>query len=113
MSEALDDRLIVGGNRLALRVLAWRAVGIQFDQPDGEELHQLARVVFIRADVARGIGFLVAEHREIHTHRRVQRHVLHQLPEIPESVAGEQVVVVGERVGTVVQRALLGDDHDL
>ena len=61
--------------------------GLSSHEPDREQLHQLARVVLVGTDVARGVGLLVAEHRQVHAHRRMQRHVLHQLAEVAEGVA--------------------------
>ncbi|MEZ5458351.1 MAG: hypothetical protein R3E65_03145 [Steroidobacteraceae bacterium] len=111
--ETLDDGLVIGRNRLAGRIEARRAVGVELDEPDREQLHQLARVVLVGAQVRARHGALVAEHRQVHTHRRMQRDVLEQHPEIAEGVAREHVVEVGGRETEVLQRPNLRDHHDL
>ena len=65
------------------------------------------------ADIERGIGLLVAEHGQVHAHRRMQRDVCDQVAEAAECIACQHVMVVRQRVRHVHQRACLRDDHDL
>ncbi len=111
--KSLDDRLIVGRQRFAGRVERPRPVGIQLDESDREELHELARVVFVGTDVTHRVRLLVAEHVEKPAHRRVQRHVLEQLAVVAKGAASEQVVVIRSRERHVHERTVLGDDQDL
>jgi hypothetical protein len=110
--EAFDDGLIESRNGLAQRVALRRAVRVELHEADGEQLHELARVVFVGADISRRVRFLIAEHREVHAHHRVQRHVLHQGAEVAECVARQRVVVVGEPERILCERDLR-HHHDL
>ena len=66
MRESLHDlRLVVGGNGLGGAVGLDAAIEVELDQTDREELHQLARIVLVRADVACGVGLLIAEHQQV------------------------------------------------
>ena len=96
MSESLDDRLVVCGDRLSRSVCLHRGVGVQLTQTDGEKLHQLTGIVLIRSNVQRGIRLLIAQHAEINAHRRMQCHDLQQVPIISECIQGKLVVVIGD-----------------
>ena len=90
----------VGGNGPALGILLRRTVQVQLLQPDGEELHHFAGVVLVRRlrELAGRVEALlvVADVRQVDAHHRVQRHVLQQLAEVAEGVAGQHVVVAGD-----------------
>jgi hypothetical protein len=111
--KALDHRLVVGRKRIAGAVHRHAAVGLQLHEPDREQLHELAGVVLIGADVARRIRPLVAEHIEVRSHRRVQGDVFDQLAELTERAAGEHVVIVRGRKRHKEQFAVLRYNHDL
>jgi hypothetical protein len=112
MGEPFDDRLVVSRQRYALRILLHTAIGVELHEPDRHQLHELAGVVLVRTDVEGVVRLLVAEHVEIEPHRRMERHVLHQLAEIAKGVAGEGVVIVRECERITIQRDL-GCHHDL
>ena len=108
-TEAGEDRgqphhigVRVGRDGLARRIQLLRAIVIQLVEADGEELHHLARVVLI--GIGGGIALVVAQHREELAHHRIQGHVLKQLPEVPECVRTEQIVVVGLAARHVLHR---------
>ncbi len=69
------------------RLLADVLLGIAVLRAEGEQLHQLARVVLVR----RAPAVLRAVQPE--EHRRVRGDVQQQLPEVPERVAAEQRVL--------------------
>jgi hypothetical protein len=68
VSECLDRTLVVGRQRDAGTVDPHRAVRLEQLEADREQLHELARIVLVGPDVARTIGFLVAEHAEVIAH---------------------------------------------
>ena len=113
MREALDDVLVVGWNFPPLCVRSGAAIEIQFDQPDRKELHELASVVLVRADVALRIRALVTEHAQIDAHGRMQRDCFEEFAKIAEGVCDQQVVVAGHGVRHYKQRADVGNHHDL
>ena len=113
VGKALDHGLVVGGKRIAGRVHRHAPVRVQLYQPDREQLHELAGVILVGADVARRVGLPVAEHVEERAHRRVQGHVFHQLAEVTERSAGEQVVIIRGRKRHLEQFAVLRHNHDL
>ena len=113
MSEALDDILVIGGNGLSLGARSLRAVDVEFDQADGEELHHLSGVVLIGTDVSRPVWSLVAEHAQIHSHGRMQGHLLHEVREVSEGVSHQDIVVVRQPIGHLPQPAKLRHHHDL
>ena len=96
MGEAAYRVLVIGRNRLAARSLHG-AVRIEPDQPDRKQLHDLARVVFVGADVGVEIRLAVLEHRQVVAHDRTQGHVFEQVAVVAEGAVDEQVVVVGHR----------------
>ena len=73
------------------------AIGVELVQADGEQLHHLARVVFIGL-AARRIFFPVALGVEEKAHGRVQRDGLQQVAVIPKGLRGQRVPVVGNDV---------------
>ena len=113
VGEALDHGLVVGRKGIAGPVHRHAPVRVQLDEPDREQLHELAGVILVGPDVARRVGLPVAEHVEERSHRRVQGDVFDQLAEVTERAAGEQVVVVRGRKRHLEQLAVLRDDHDL
>ncbi len=109
-----DCVLAVGRNRPSRGVEHGRAVDVQFLQPDREQLHDLARVVFVglvpRACLA------VAEVAEVLAHRDVVGHVLQQRCVAVEGGVGQHVPVGAGLLRTVVvdQSGMLRrDDEDL
>ena len=111
--EPFDDRLVVRRDRLVVGVQLRRAVRVELDQADREELHELARVVLVGADIELRVRLPVPQHREIDAHHRVQRDLLDQLAEIAEGVARERVVVVREADRIPVGERDLRGDQDL
>ncbi len=111
--EPFDDRLRIRRNGLAGAVELRRAVDGELHEPDREELHQLARIVLVGSDVGRGIGLLVAEHAQVDAHRGMQRDGFDQLAVIAKPPRREQIVVGGQRIRLVAERADLRHDHDL
>ena len=97
MREALDVGLLERRNRLAAGVVQRLSLVVELEQPDREQLHELARIVLVGPDVACGVGLAVAEHRQVDAHGRVQRHVLQQLAEVAEGIRRERVVVARRR----------------
>ncbi len=71
---------------------------VQHLRPDGEQLHQLARVILVGERARGGISHGVVGHVEILAHGWTQRHVAHDLP------------VIGKRVG---QQHVLEQNHIL
>src|SRR5262245_15910963 len=88
----LDRVLIIGGNRITTPVHYPSPVLIQCESPDGKQLEDLTRVVFIGlrfhahpTDISirrRGSLAAVVHHIEETTHSRVERYVVKQLTEI-------------------------------
>jgi hypothetical protein len=83
-----------------LRVELLRAVGVELPEADGEELHQLARVVLVRAD--RAARLHAVGEVEVHPHRSAQGHVAHQRAVVAEGVAREDLQVRDDHVGVRV-----------
>src|SRR5262245_43613601 len=94
MRKALDDRLIVSRNSYTLGVPLLGAIQIELDEPNGEQLHQLARIVLVWPDIERVVWLTVTAHVEVLAHHRMERDLLQQLTEIAEGAAREQIVVV-------------------
>ena len=88
-----------------------RAVVVQFDQADGEQLHGLARVVFVGHAAGGRIGFAVAPVRQETTHRSAGRHLLEQVAVVAERI-GFQDVDEGRRGKRLERRRDTGDRHD-
>ena len=57
LREFADVTVVVGRDRPPVRIEPLAAVGVQFEQPDGEQLHDLARVVLVRKVLATGSDF--------------------------------------------------------
>ena len=101
--KLLDRRLIIGGDRIAAPIQLPGAVPIQEEGPDGEQLQDLARVIFIRlrpdavpADGRRGGRAsltTVVQHVEETTHRRMQGHVREQLAIVAKRSPIEQLLI--------------------
>ena len=70
-----------------------RAVRIEQDQADAEQLQHLARVVFVRLHPGRGIELLVVHHVEIAAHGGVQRDIAQQLPKAAERIGVQQLLI--------------------
>ena len=111
--KPFDDGLVIGGDGLAAGIHLHAAIGVQSHQADGHQLHHFARVVLVRPQVGAGHCFLVAEHRQVHAHRRVQRHVFQQSSIVAQRIARQQVVEIGRGIGEVLQRADLRHHEDL
>ena len=110
--EADDRVLVVGGDELALGIEHQRAIRVHAIEPDGEELLDLPRVVFVRNAARRLVGLVIAQHVEIAAHRRVQGHVFEQGACVAEGIGQQHVVVIADRVGAIGERAGGGDDQD-
>ena len=74
-------------------------VGVELDQPDGEQLHHLACVVLVGL-TPRRILFLVALGTEVIAHGRMQRHRFQQVAKIPCSMRHQRVPVMRAGVRT-------------
>ena len=79
--------LPVGRDRLTSLVELLRAIRIQPDRADREELEDLARVVLV------GPRARVAVHVEVVAHRRVERDLVEQVAIVAEGVAVEDLEV--------------------
>ena len=108
-----DGLLVVDGNWQALRVEDERAVGMEAVEAEGEELEDLAGVVFVRDAAGGEVRLVVAQHVEIAAHRGMEGDRFDQVAGVAEGVLEEGVVVVGQGLGAIVERAVFGDDHDL
>jgi hypothetical protein len=67
-----------------------RAVRVEQIDAGGEELHELARVVFVR-DLA-CCGLVAVEHVEIAAHRGGKADVVHDVREVAEGIGREHVL---------------------
>ncbi len=114
LRETLDDRLVVGRDRLQEGVEQHAAVGIELQESDREQLLDLARVVLVGADVVRRVRLAVPEHAQVAPHDRALRDVLEQRAVVAQAVLHEHVVVPGhaQRVGAE-RRGDVRDDEDL
>ena len=113
-----DGRLIVGGDGQPGGIEFERAVGLELIEADGEELHDLARVVLVGRgeQVALVIvgGLRAAQRAEVDAHDRAERDVFEQGAEIAEGAVHKQVVVVRHALRVVEERAVnVGDDKEL
>ena len=93
------------------------AIWVTQNEADGEELHDLTSVVFIRADDDTAAGIVsgaVGDAGEVNAHHRVQRHLLQKGAVLAESTLGEHVPPVCRAVVPLQHaRITLGDDGDL
>jgi hypothetical protein len=90
------------------------AVGLEQPESDGEKLHHLAGVVFVREAVERGVGLPVAQRAEVEAHPRVAGHGLEQLAVGAKRVFEQEVLITRHRALVVVERAhAVGEDKDL
>jgi hypothetical protein len=101
VGEALDLLLIVGGDRLPLRIEERRAVLLQLDRADRKELQHFARVVFVGLDTGGRVRFDVVDHVEVVTHRGRQRHLSQHVLEIVEREVGQGLLVALHRIRLV------------
>ena len=110
-----DDILIVGGDGQAGRVELEGAVGQKEIQTDGEELHDLAGVVFVgRGERAAGGvkgGLRIPERAEVNRHHRIEGDVFQQCAEITEGAVAQNIVVVRDCFDGEVA-AVVGNDED-
>src|SRR6266481_2312094 len=97
--KLFDRVLIIGGNRVTTPVQYPIPVLIQYKSPDGKQLEDLARIVFIGlgfyavpADISicrsRGLATVV-HHVEETTHGWVERHVVKQLTKVAKRLCVE------------------------
>ncbi len=100
----------VGVDRFAVDQLR-RAVGVELDQSDREQLHHLARIVLVRhAAVVAAVG----KRGEVLPHRRVLRDRLEQFAIVAEGMGRERVQIGGQRMRGRLQRGVRGrGDEDL
>ena len=99
--QVRDIVLSIGFDRLALCISLHRSVGIELVESDREQLHDLARVVLVRLAPGGGVFLEVAARVQIEAHRRVQRYLLEQRPEIAEGVCCKKVPVGRDHVGRI------------
>ena len=86
-SEVIDGVLGVGRDRQPVFIQLDRAIDVQTNGSDGEELQNLARVVLVRSDSAVSVDV------EIIPHRGIERDFVQQLPIVSESVAIERLQI--------------------
>ncbi len=67
--------LIIGGGREAIGAELHRAILIQQHGADGEKLHELARIIFIRYGAERRIRGGIVHHIEKSAHRGTERDI--------------------------------------
>ncbi len=96
--ETFDHAFVIGRNRQAIGVEHERSVGMQFVQPDGKQLQDFARVIFVGAASAGRVFLVIAQHVQIATHRRTERHIFEQLPEVAKRVLLQHVHISGDGV---------------
>ncbi len=111
-----DVALVIGGNRKAVGTQHKAAVRMAQHQTDGEELHDLTGVVFVRENVHAAAGVLgaVAQMGEVDAHHRAVAHALEQVAILAERAVGQHVPVIGSAVVAGGHRAVVfRDDHDL
>lgn len=110
-----DDILIVGGDGQASRVELEGAIGQKEIEADGEELHDLAGVVFVgRGERAAGGvkgGLRIPERAEVNRHHRIEGDVLQQCAEISKGPIAQNIVVVGDALDGDIA-AVVGNDED-
>mmetsp|Transcript_41215 Transcript_41215/g.96362 ORF Transcript_41215/g.96362 Transcript_41215/m.96362 type:complete len:583 (-) Transcript_41215:713-2461(-) len=112
LRQALDDALVVGGLGLAGRVELGRAIGIELDETDGEQLQHFTRKVLVWMGALVGALLLAAQQIEVVAHGRVQRHVLQQRAPVAEGIAVEHVHIAAHGRRADVGRDI-ADDEDL
>ncbi len=89
----LNLRLIVSRNRLPATIELRRAIRIQHDRADREQLQEFASVVFIRQRTLRRIRLVVVHHVEVKAHRRRQRDRFHHVFVVRKRILREQVQI--------------------
>ena len=104
--------LVIGWNRLVIGIKPLGAVKIELNQSYREQLHQLACIVFVRANIEVRIRLLIAEHTQVDTHGRMQRDFLQEVAVVAERVSGEHVVVIGNSERPRLQRSQLRDNQN-
>jgi hypothetical protein len=114
-----DVIVIVRWNKLAVFELRC-AVGVKFMQADGEELHDLAGIIFVRApgsgiNLSIAPGFFIAEVIEVNAHAGVIGDRFEKIAKITKAVDKQSIVVVAESVGGIGESvgALIGNHEDL
>ena len=107
-----DVAVVVGRDRLAAGVELAAAIGVQFPQPDGEQLHDLSGEILIGIAVDRGIRLLVAGMAEIHAHRGMEGDIEQQVAVVAEGVADQGIVVVRHRLRFFFQLRVPAGDHE-
>ena len=118
-----DDARCVRRYRVAAVELR-RKIEIAFDQADGKQLHDLARVVFVRRQVQRGVALVVLHVGQHFRHRRAVGDVGEQgridacvvrarAVEVTERVARQRVVILGEgdRIVAELVALIAGDEY--
>ncbi len=114
MRVTFDHFLVVGGDGLSIVVELERSVLIQFVKSDGEQLHDFARVVLVRAGVQHRVRLVVMHHVEVIAHGWVKGDVLEQLSKIAEGILGQQIPVGRHAFRMIIHGvAVAGDDHEL
>ena len=97
--QAGDHRLVVSGDRIAVSVEHRASIGIQFGQAEGEELHQLARVILVGRGPFGRIRLVIVRHVQIRAHGGTQGHGFDNVAVISEGVVAEDPPVRWKRVG--------------
>mmetsp|Transcript_23380 Transcript_23380/g.55644 ORF Transcript_23380/g.55644 Transcript_23380/m.55644 type:complete len:256 (-) Transcript_23380:119-886(-) len=111
MGEAAHIGLGIRRDWRTLRVELSRAVGVELEQADGEQLHHFARIVLVGLAAGLRVLFEVALGAEELAHFGGQGHVLQQLAEVAEHVATQQIPVPrGREVAPVVVLGLISCD---
>ena len=89
--ESLDHSLIIGRYRCAVGILHRRAVRIQLDQTDREQLQYFPGVVFIRMGALGRVLLFGLKHVQVITHCRMQRHTFENRAVVIERMTIERV----------------------
>jgi hypothetical protein len=111
LGQPLDIGMRVGLHRLPVDQPG-RAIGVQFDQANREQLHDLARIVLVGHTTALRVFLLVAQVGQVQPHHRMQADVFQQRTVVAEGVGGEHVVVRSHSARVVGHRAVTERDHE-
>ncbi len=92
--KILDCGLIVSWNGLIRHGVELQcSILIQLEQPNREQLQQLAGIILVGPGVSRRIGLVVIPHVEVLAHGGAERNVFHELAEVSEGVSLQNLVV--------------------
>ena len=83
--------------------------GLSWKQADGEQLHQLARVILVGPGVAGWVGLVVVPHVQVLAHGGAERDIFHQRAEVREGIVLQDLQVRHQLCGRIF---LDGGNHE-